>query len=119
MNSCPPLKIDEETANIYEALATVNEPLNYKSIKSMVFDLPYDIIRIEKGWTSYGERIKVKLSGNEEIFKISLPKRYVEIFSKHLIDLFNRHAGNLSLTRWQGTVSDRFHFALRRNVWLS
>ena len=47
MNSCPPLKIDEETDNIYEALATVNEPLNYRSIKSMVFDLPYEIIRLK------------------------------------------------------------------------
>ena len=68
MNSCPPLKFDEETANIYEALDTVNEPLNYKSIKSMVSHLPYEIIRIEKGWTPYGERIKVKLSVNEIFF---------------------------------------------------
>ena len=65
----------------------------------MVFDLPYEVIRIENGWTPYRERIKVKFSGNEEIFKISLPKRHVEIFSKHLIDFFNRHARNLSLIR--------------------
>ena len=51
-------------SNIRESFATVYEPVNYKSTKNMIYELAYKIIRIEKGLTPYGVKIKVKLCGN-------------------------------------------------------
>ena len=119
MTSFPPLKIAEETVNIHESLATVNEPVNFNSTKNMVYHSPYETIRIEKGWTPNGQKIMAKLSGKEENFKVSLPKRYVEIFRKLLIDNINHHAKSLSMTllRKQGTVFDVYIFATRGDMY--
>ena len=44
---------------------------------------------IGKGLSQYGVKIKVKLSGNGEKFKASLPKRYVGKVSDHFIYRIN------------------------------
>ena len=111
-------KFVEEKMDIERLLSIVNEPVSYKSTKYMLLDMPYEIIKIEKSLTAYGEKIRVTLKINEETFTVWLPKRYVEIFIKENIDLFNRNAKYLTLTRCQGTTSDQFRFALRRIVWL-
>ena len=104
--------------DIERLLSIVNEPVSYKSTKYLLFDMPYEILKIEKSLTAYGEKIRVTLKINEETFTVWLPKRYVEVFAKEHIDLFNRHAKYLTLTRWQGATFDQFRFALSRNVWL-
>ena len=43
----------------------------------MKYDLPPKIMWIGKGLTPYGVKIKVKLSGNGEKFRVSLLKRYL------------------------------------------
>ena len=111
-------KFVEQKMDIERLLSTLNEPVSYKSTKYMLFDMPYEIIKIEKILTAYGEKIRVTLKINEETFTVWLPKRYVEVFVKEHIDLFNRNAKYLTLTRCHGATSDQFRFALSINVWL-
>ena len=82
----------------------------------MVYDLPYEIIRIEKCWTPYGDNIKVKLSGNEEISTVSLPIRFAEVYWKDLINILNRHAKDLIMARTQGTKFYVYYFDFRGDV---
>ena len=86
------LKIVEGGDDIHESLVTVNKPVNFNSSKNMVYDLPNENIRIEKVSNPYGDKVRAKLTGNYEIFTISLTIRYVEVFGKDFIDSFNRHA---------------------------
>ena len=39
-------KFVEEKMDIERLLSTVNEPVSYKSTKDMLFDMPYEIIKI-------------------------------------------------------------------------
>ena len=76
---------------------------------------------IGKGLTAYGVKIKLKLSGNGEKFRVSLPKRYVGKLSAYFIYRIN-HEGkdmNLTLTRKHGTKCQEYHFVKDGGVWLS
>ena len=87
----------------------------------MIYLLPYKIMWIWKGLTTYGVKIKMKLSGNGENLQVSLPKRYVGKLSDYFIYRIN-HEGkdmNLTLTKKKGTKCDAYHFSFNDGVWLS
>ena len=118
---CLGKKKSNVTSSIGESSATVYKFVNYKSIKNMKYDLPYKILRIGKGMTPYGVKIKVELSGNGEKFTVWLPKRYVVEFSDNDIYLTNPDGEDcpLTLTRKQGPKFQEYHFAYNGFVWLT
>ena len=83
---CLGKKKSNVTSNISESSATVYKFVNYKSLENMKYDLPYKIMRIGKGWTPYGVKVKIALSGNGEKFTVSLARRYVVEFNDN--DIF-------------------------------
>ena len=109
---CLGKKKSNVTSNISESSATVYKFVNYKSLENMKYDLPYKIMRIGKGWTPYGVKVKIALSGNGENFTVSLAKRYVVEFNDNDI-FFNKNLDGedcpLTLTRKKGTKREEYH----------
>ena len=76
---------------------------------------------IGKGWTPYGVKIEVKLCGNREKFRVSIPEWYVGKLSGNFIYRIN-HEGkdiNLTLTRKKGKKCEEYHFAYDSGAWWS
>ena len=115
-------KMSSATSNIGELSGTVYKFKNYKSLENMKYDLPYKIMRIGKGWTPYGVKVKIALSGNGENFTVSLAKRYVVEFNDNDI-FFNKNLDGedcpLTPTRKQGKKREEYHFAYNGVVWLT
>ena len=114
-------KMPSATSNIGESSGTVYKFKNYKSLENLKYGLPYKITRIGKGWTPYGVKIKIELSGNGEKFTVSLPKRYVREFSDNDIYLINPDGEDcpLTLTRKQGRKCEAYHIAYKGVVLLT
>ena len=84
-----PTKMSNVTNYIRESPTTIYEHVNFESTKNMNYELPYEIMWFERGLTPYGVKITMKLTGNGENFKVSLPERYEEKLDNHFIYRMN------------------------------